>query len=130
MEDAMSEDVFTDMIEDEPSDTPTPEADYVPFGPEWEAFVMKLPKKMLIKQLREACINYNGASRLSAFHLDKALQIADEQDQLRAINAELLESLQWYVDNDESFDDEDQGFWATGQRKADAVIAKAKEAQS
>jgi hypothetical protein len=27
--------------------------DYVPYGPEWENEVMKLPKKMVIKILRE-----------------------------------------------------------------------------
>lgn len=72
----------------------TPETEFIPFGPEWEALTMKLPKKFLIKQLRESCLSYLGASQLSTFHLNEALKIADERDQLRAINAELLEALE------------------------------------
>ena len=30
--------------------------DFVPFGPEWEKYMLTLPKKFLIKQLRDALI--------------------------------------------------------------------------
>lgn len=29
--------------------------DYIPFGPEWEKVLMKLPKKFIINQYRKAC---------------------------------------------------------------------------
>ena len=35
----------------------SPSSDYVPYGPEWEAELMKLPKKFLIPMLRNALLD-------------------------------------------------------------------------
>jgi hypothetical protein len=68
----------------------------------------------------------------ASFHIRQKLEleaIERERDELRERVGELENALQWYVDNDESFDDDDTGFWATGQRTADALLAKTKEAK-
>jgi hypothetical protein len=56
-------------------------------------------------------------------------RIADERNSLRAINAELEEQLQWYVDNDDTYSDDDNEFWATGNRLAVSALAKSKESR-
>lgn len=38
------------------------EKDFIPYGPEWEKELMKLPKKFLIDRYREACQGVTSSS--------------------------------------------------------------------
>lgn len=38
---------------------------YTPYGPEWESQMMKLPKKFLIAQLRNICLEQSELSRIT-----------------------------------------------------------------
>lgn len=37
---------------------PQGEQDYIPYGEEWEAYLMKLPKKFIIDLYRKKCLKY------------------------------------------------------------------------
>jgi len=55
-------------------------------------------------------------------------EVAAELRRLDALNAELVEALQWYVDTDEVIESmSGNEYWVEGKHKAQAALVKAKE---
>jgi hypothetical protein len=63
-------------------------------------------------------------------HSSKARQLERKLNESYAINEELSKRLQWYVDNDDTYADDDNGFWATGNKLAVSALAKFKESRN
>lgn len=58
---------------------------------------------------------------------DAIQRLWKERDELRTLNAELVEALRWYVDTDEVLEMEGNEFWLDGRERARAALAKAGE---
>ena len=66
------------------------------------------------------------ADRLSGvmYASDDTAKAAAELRRMSALNAELAEALQWYVDTDDVMDMDGNEFWLQGRDRARAVLAK------